>query len=168
RGGLVVSERHGRSRQVRLAGVHVARALEALAAIAPPRPATTLRQWHHGEALRVARSCYDHLAGQAGVALADGLVAREVLTLGDGAFAITPRGADRLNAFGLDIDAILGARRATARACIDWSERRPHVGGALGAALLDELLRRRWLARTTGRVLHVTPSGEAGLRDWLA
>jgi DNA-binding transcriptional ArsR family regulator len=165
RGGLVLTERVGRRREVRLAGPEVGRALEALAAIAPPRPATTLRQWHHGEGLRAARSCYDHLAGQAGVALADGLVAADVLTLGDGGFAITPRGADRLGAFGLDVEAILGARRATARACIDWSERRPHIGGALGAALLDELLRRRWLARTTGRVLRVTPSGQAGLED---
>src|SRR4051794_40136352 len=117
RGGLVVCERVGRRREVRLAGPDVGRALEALAAIAPDRRPTTLRAWHHGEALRAARSCYDHLAGQAGVALADGLVAADVLTLGDGGFAITPDGASRLRAFGLDLDAILGARRATARAC---------------------------------------------------
>ena len=67
------------------------------------------------------------------------------------AFAITARGEDELAAFGLDVPAIHGARRATARACLDWSERRPHVAGALGAALLDELLRRRWLRRRTGR-----------------
>jgi DNA-binding transcriptional ArsR family regulator len=159
RGGLVVCERVGRRREVRLAGPDVGRALEALAAIAPDRKPTTLRAWHHGEALRAARSCYDHLAGQAGVALADGLVAADVLTLGDGGFAITPDGASRLRAFGLDLDAVLGARRATARACVDWSERRPHIGGALGAALLDELMRRGWLTRpeTKGRVLRVTP-----------
>jgi DNA-binding transcriptional ArsR family regulator len=174
-GGLVVSERVGRRREVRLTGPEVGRALEALAAIAPPRErARTLRAWRHGEALRAARSCYDHLAGQAGVALADGLVAQRLLALGDGGFAITAGGRARLAAFGLDVDAILGARRATARACVDWSERRPHVGGALGAALLDELLRRRWLARadahaggTRGRVLRVTPAGRAGLRDAL-
>ena len=159
RGGLVVCERVGRRREVRLAGPDVGRALEALAAIAPDRRPTTLRAWHHGEALRAARSCYDHLAGQAGVALADGLVEAKVLTLGDGGFAITPDGTQRLRAFGLDLDAVLGARRATARACVDWSERRPHIGGALGAALLDELLRRGWLTRpeAKGRVLRVTP-----------
>jgi len=158
-GGLVVCERVGRRREVRLAGPDVGRALEALAAIAPDRRPTTLRAWHHGEALRAARSCYDHLAGQAGVALADGLVEAKVLTLGDGGFAITPDGTQRLRAFGLDLDAVLGARRATARACVDWSERRPHIGGALGAALLDELLRRGWLTRpeAKGRVLRVTP-----------
>jgi DNA-binding transcriptional ArsR family regulator len=169
RGGLVLSERVGRRREVRLAGPEVGRALEALAAIAPPKPPTTLRQWQHGAALRTARSCYDHLAGRTGVALADALVARRIVTPGDGAFAITPRGADRLADLGLDVEAILGARRATARACVDWSERRPHVGGALGAALLDELLRRRWLTRPVakGRVLRVTPSGRAGLAEAL-
>jgi DNA-binding transcriptional ArsR family regulator len=169
RGGLVVCERVGRRREVRLAGPEVGRALEALGALSPPRRPTTLRQWHHGEALRAARSCYDHLAGQAGVALADGLMAAKVVTLGDGAFQITSRGADRLSGLGLDVEAILGARRATARACIDWSERRPHVGGALGAALLHELLHRRWLTRpdSKGRVLRVSDEGRAGLREAL-
>jgi DNA-binding transcriptional ArsR family regulator len=162
-GGLVVSERRGRARHVRLAGTHVARALEALGAIAPPLRPSGLKQWQHGEALRAARSCYDHLAGVAGVALADALVDRGVLEPGDGGFAITGPGAERLAGFGLDVAAILGARRSTARACLDWSERRPHVGGALGAALLDELLRRRWLRRRPdGRALAVTPSGRAG------
>jgi hypothetical protein len=169
----VVTERVGRRREVRLAGPEVGRALEGLAAIAPPKHVTGLRAWHHGEALRAARSCYDHLAGQAGVALADGLVAGGTLELGDGAFALTDAGAGRLADFGLDVDAILGAKRATARACVDRSERRPHVGGALGAALLDALLHRRWVARapqatgaraTRGRVLHITDAGRAGLR----
>ena len=163
-GGLIVSVRDGRTRRVRLAGPEVARALEALAAIAPPARPRGLKEWQHGEALRGARSCYDHLAGVAGVALADALVARGVLEPGEGAFAITPRGEDELAAFGLDVPALHGARRATARACLDWSERRPHVAGALGAALLDELLRRRWLRRRTdGRALTLTAAGGDGL-----
>jgi DNA-binding transcriptional ArsR family regulator len=162
-GGLVVSERRGRARYVRLAGAHVARALEALGAIAPAKPVTGLRQWHHGEALRAARSCYDHLAGVAGVALADALVGRGVLEPGEGGFSITPPGDEWLGGFGLDVAAIYGARRATARACIDWSERRPHIAGALGAALLAELLDRQWLRRLDdGRVLTVTRAGRAG------
>src|SRR5215218_315610 len=164
RGGLVISERQGRSRHVRLAGLQVAQALEALAAIAPPKRATGLRAWQHGEALRAARSCYDHLAGVAGVALADALVARGVLKPGDGGFAITPTGEEELARFGLDVGAIRSARRATARACLDWSERRPHVAGALGAALLEELLERRWLRRRTdGRALTLTAAGTSGL-----
>src|SRR3954467_2730454 len=107
RGGLGGAVRVGGRREVRLAGPDVGRALEGLAAIAPPRKVTGLRAWHHGEALRAARSCYDHLAGQAGVALADGLVAREVLRLGDGAFALTDGGTRRLADFGVDVDAIL-------------------------------------------------------------
>jgi DNA-binding transcriptional ArsR family regulator len=173
-GGLVLSEKVGRRREIRLAGPEVGRALEALAEIAPAKKVTGLRAWHHGEALRNARSCYDHLAGRAGVALADGLVAERLLRLGDGAFTLTDRGGDRLARFGLDIETILGARRATARACVDWSERRPHIGGALGAALLDELRRRGWVARapaaggakaTRGRVLRVTDEGRAGLQE---
>ena len=149
---------------MRLAGPEVARALEALAAIAPPARPRGLKEWQHGEALRGARSCYDHLAGVAGVALAEALVARGVLEPGEGAFAITARGEEELAAFGLDVPAIHGARRATARACLDWSERRPHVAGALGAALLDELLRRRWLRRRTdGRALTLTAAGGDGL-----
>jgi DNA-binding transcriptional ArsR family regulator len=164
RGGLAISERRGRTRHVRLAGADVARALEALAAIAPPKRASGLRAWQHGEALRAARSCYDHLAGMAGVALADALVARRMLEPGPGGFAITPAGEEELARFGLDLAAIRGARRATARACVDWSERRPHVAGALGAALLGELLERRWLRRRTdGRALTVTPAGASGL-----
>ncbi len=164
RGGLVTSERSGRTRHVRLAGAEVARALEALAAIAPPQRPQGLRAWHHGEALRTARSCYDHLAGVAGVALADALVARELLEPGGAGFVLTARGGEELGAFGLDVPAVLGARRSTARACLDWSERRPHVGGALGAALLAELLRRRWLRRRPdGRALTVTRSGRTGM-----
>jgi DNA-binding transcriptional ArsR family regulator len=175
-GGLVVTERVGRRREVRLAGPEVGHALEGLAAIAPRKKVTGLRAWHHGEALRAARSCYDHLAGQAGVALADGLVDTGILRLGDGAFALTDRGTSRLADFGLDLDAVLGARRATARACVDWSERRPHVGGALGAALLDALLHRQWVVHaptssgakaTRGRVLRVTDAGRDGLRGEL-
>ena len=163
-GGLVASVRRGRERRVRIAGPEIARALEALAAIAPRARPRGLREWQHGEALRGARSCYDHLAGVAGVALADALVARGVLEPGEGAFAITDGGAEELAAFGLDVPSLHGARRATARACLDWSERRPHVAGALGAALLDELLRRRWLRRRTdGRALTLTPGGEDGL-----
>src|SRR5215207_3537859 len=166
RGGLVVSERRGRTRQVRLAGADVARAIEALAAIAPAKRATGLKAWQYGEALRAARSCYDHLAGVAGVALADALVARRVLEPGDGGFAITTAGEEALARFGIDVAQVRGARRATARACLDWSERRPHVAGALGAALLRELLERRWLRRRAeGRVLTLTPDGATGLES---
>jgi DNA-binding transcriptional ArsR family regulator len=163
-GGLVASERRGRARHVRLAGAHVARALEAPAAIAPPKRPSGLSAWKHGEALRAARSCYDHLAGAAGVALADALVQRGLLESGEGGFVITAPGEAELAGFGLDVGAILGARRATARACLDWSERRPHIGGALGAALLDELLRRRWLRRRCDRrALTITAPGRVGL-----
>jgi hypothetical protein len=136
------------------------------ALIAPPRRVDGLRAWRHGETLRAARSCYDHLAGAAGVALADALVARGVVEPADRGFAITPLGEQELAGFGLDVPAIVEARRAPARACLDWSARRPHVAGALGAALLEELLRRRWLRRLPGgRALAVTSAGRAGFES---
>jgi DNA-binding transcriptional ArsR family regulator len=163
-GGLVASVRQGRARYVRLASGDVAHALEALALIAPPKRANGLRAWRHGEDLRAARSCYDHLAGMAGVALADALVERRLLEPGDGAFAITRAGERELTGFGVDVEALRRARRSTARACVDWSERRPHVAGALGAALLAQLLDRRWLRRRNdGRALLLTPDGAKGL-----
>ena len=99
-GGLVASVRQGRARYVRLAGPDVARALEALAVIAPPKRASGLRAWRHGEDLRAARSCYDHLAGMAGVALADSLVRRGILEPGDGGFTITAPASERSRASG--------------------------------------------------------------------
>src|SRR4051812_28706810 len=120
-GGLVTVEQHGRHRYYRLAGHQVAEAVEALARIAPPAaaapPATTSRA---GE-LRAARSCYDHLAGVLGVALADALQRDGTLVRRDGAFSVTAAGEERLQALGLDLDALRGERRAFARACLDWS-----------------------------------------------
>ena len=124
-----------------------------------------LKAWQHGEALRAARSCYDHLAGVAGVALADALVDARLLEPGRRRLrADRTRARTRWARSGSTSRRILGARRATARACLDWSERRPHVGGALGAALFEELLRRRWLRRRPdGRALTVTGPGRTGL-----
>ena len=155
--GLVTVTSVGRRREAQLAGPHVAEALEALRRLAgdDPRP-IGLREVNGRAALREARSCYDHLAGRAGVALADDLVARGALTE---AFAVPDGAGDYYrDAFGIDIAALPG-RRPLVRACADWTERRPHVAGALGAALLDSMLSRGWLVRRPdGRALNVAPA----------
>src|SRR5690349_12206753 len=163
-GGLVTVERHGRHRYYRVASPEVAAAVEALARIAPPRRARGLRDATRAGVLREARTCYDHLAGVLGVALADALQRDGVLVREDGAFLVTAPGARRLADLGLDLDALRGERRAFARACLDWSERRDHVAGALGAALLSRLVELGWVERQeSSRAVRVTAAGERAL-----
>ena len=163
RAGLITITKRGRWREAELARPEVAEALEALSRLSTgeSRP-IGLRAVNGHQALREARSCYDHLAGRAGVALADDLLARGALGESDGAFFV-PHGAEvhYREAFGIDL-AALPARRPLVRACTDWTERRPHVAGALGAALLSSMLERGWLRRRPdGRALNVTAAGRA-------
>src|SRR4051794_6645401 len=161
--GLIVVRPVGRRREASLARPEVAEALEALGRLAPggARP-VGLRSVNGHAALREARSCYDHLAGRAGVALADALVARGALGAPDGGLVVRD-GAYFRDAFGIDVGA-LPPRRPLVRACMDWTERRPHVAGALGAALLSALLERDWVRRRPdGRALNVTARGREAL-----
>src|SRR3954452_22738185 len=143
--GLISVRAVGRRREASLARPEVAEALEALGRLAGESRPIGLRAVNGKAALREARSCYDHLAGRAGVALADSLVARGALSLHDGAFAIEDPGFFAAD-FGIDV-AALPLRRPVIRACADWTERRPHIAGALGAALLDTFLARGWVTR---------------------
>lgn len=158
-GGVLAVERTGRHRYFRLASGDVAHALEALSAIAAPATSRSLRQATIGEALAAARTCYDHLAGGIGVAVTDALVAEGALLDGDGAFALGPSAAEVLARVGVDL-ATLPPRRAAVRRCIDWSERRPHLAGALGAAICARAHEQRWVEPLPGsRALRVTAAG---------
>src|SRR5581483_6069557 len=162
---LVTVVVQGKHRYYRLAGREVARALEGLSVLAGsarPRfvPRTPSR-------LRAARTCYDHLAGNLGVALHDRLLALGWLSPPDrdGAYALTAKGAKALAALGLDVAAAQGLRRQFACACLDWSERRPHLGGALGAALLHVARKRKWVVPDLdSRALGVTGLGRCELQ----
>jgi DNA-binding transcriptional ArsR family regulator len=163
-GGLITQERAGRHRYFRLASLELAEALESLARVAPVRPASSFRESEATRALKHARTCYDHLAGELGVGIAEALVDRGVLTRTDEAFTITRKGSDWFTALGVDLDALAGSRRSFARACIDWSERRPHLAGALGAALADVFFARKWIRRLPGgRAVAVTLDGHTWL-----
>jgi DNA-binding transcriptional ArsR family regulator len=163
-GGLVAIETRGRRREARIARPEVADAVEALARLAEPARPIGLRAVQRATAMRRARSCYDHLAGVLGVGLADALVERGALVARDGAFALGEGAATELAPLGVDLGALRAGRRPLVRACADWTERRPHVAGAVGAALLDSLIARGWLARRPDvRALRVTPAGESGL-----
>jgi DNA-binding transcriptional ArsR family regulator len=165
--GLVVVEPDGRRRAFRLAGPEVARALEALAVISPQRPPRTLRRATRLEAERTARTCYDHLAGRLGVAVCDALLdANAIAPDGERAYTLGA-GAERAFA-ALGVTLPPASRRTYARPCLDWSERRPHLAGALGAAVADTLLEREWVTRLPRtRALRVTEAGRDGLRDAL-
>ena len=160
-GGLIAAESRGRRRYFRLRGPEVAEALEALARIAPPEPVRSLRQATRVEALRSARTCYDHLAGWLGTALMDALLERGVVADEH----VTDRGVETLANLGVDLDSIPG-RRPLFRSCLDWSERRPHAAGKLGAALAARSFELGWVERLDcTRAVRVTPAGETGFAD---
>jgi DNA-binding transcriptional ArsR family regulator len=162
-GGLLAGERRGRHRYFRLADPAVAHALEALSTIAPARAVRSLRDASVGEAIRHARTCYDHLAGRLGVELTAALE-REGVLVYDGETFELDRSA-RLTRLGIDVDSLARRRRPLVRACLDWSERRRHVAGSVGAALADRLFELGWLKRRPGnRSLEITPFGLEQLR----
>ena len=163
-GGLLLSRRTGRHRFFRLASSDVAHALEVLAAIARPRPIVALSQTTTLQRLREARSCYDHLAGQLGVAVTDRLIERRAIAPAGGNFALTRRGETFLRDVGVAVDPARERRRTFARSCMDWTERRPHLAGSLGAAVLERFLTAGWLTRNPhDRALRITAEGRAEL-----
>ncbi len=154
---LLIGEKQGRHRYFRLSGPDVAQVLEALMGLAQRTGAVRVRTGPTDEALRAARVCYDHLAGERGVAMLGSFRRRDFIT-GDEDLRLTPTGRRFFVDFGIDMGALERSRRPVCRACLDWSERRSHLGGALGAAILSEVLERDW-ARREGRTLAFTRQG---------
>ena len=162
---LVKVLEQGKCRYYSLHGVDVGAALESLSVLAgASRPAFTPST---PGPLRFARTCYDHMAGAAGVALHDRFTALRWITLDNArnkaredAYTLTPEGNSALASLGIDVDATRNLRRRFAYACLDWSERRPHLGGALGAAVLHVALKKRWVTpQLDSRILTVTATG---------
>jgi len=167
-GGMVAVTRQGRHRYYSLAGHEIATVLEAISEISPVKPVRSLRQSREADALAQARTCYDHLAGRAGVALLDALLRHRILT-GSGtgknaAYQVTADGADTLKEFGLNLAELGQSRRRFAGACLDWTQRRPHLNGALGAAVTARLLELGWIEYgPSKRAVKVTGQGRDGL-----
>ncbi|MFR9792036.1 ArsR/SmtB family transcription factor [Streptomyces sp. MB22_4] len=164
-GGLLAEERQGRHRYVRLADARVATLVEDLAAHVPPaagrRAVRTLREAGVESAMARGRTCYDHLAGRLGIALTDALISRGLLRQDTG-FALTDAGVDWFATTGIPLAS--AGRRPLARACLDWTERRPHLAGVAGAALCRHALDAGWCERIgSERAVRVTPPGKRAL-----
>ncbi len=184
-GGLLRVRQEGRHRYYELASHDVAHALEALARLAPRRPVRSLRADSRARALRMARSCYDHLAGHLGVALMGSLLRQDAVRGGDGLHHPDRARRDRLSARGKDIEyrltdsglalldrlgvVVPAGRRPLVGYCVDWTEQRHHLAGTAGAALLATFEDREWVRRRGGkaaRALTVTDAGRRGFAEY--
>ncbi|MFB7517057.1 ArsR/SmtB family transcription factor [Streptomyces sp. NPDC056144] len=167
-GGVLTEERQGRHRYVRLADPGVAHLVEDLAARsepATPAPPRSLRAANAGAAMARGRTCYDHLAGRLGIAVTEAMTARGLLRQDTG-FALTDRGLGWFEDLGIAV--VPKGRRPLARACLDWTERRPHLAGVAGAALCAHVLEAGWCVRIgSERAVKVTAEGERALRETL-
>jgi DNA-binding transcriptional ArsR family regulator len=164
RGGLLDVAQQGRHRYFRIADPAIAHMLEDVMEVSTRAPPRYRPRSKEDEALRVARTCYDHLAGQVGVAIADALCAQGHVVLAAEAAQVTEKGRAFLRTFGANTDDLSG-RRLLCRVCVDWTERRPHFAGRVGAAIALRCYDLGWLRRSRGtRALTLTPAGRAGLR----
>jgi DNA-binding transcriptional ArsR family regulator len=164
--GLISGERRGRHRYFRLTGRDVVDVIEAMMGLARRTGAVRFRPGPRDPALRKARICYDHLAGEVGVRLFESLREREHLRASSDGLAVTLEGQAVFASIGIDVSGLLMRRRPLARPCLDWSERRDHLAGSLGAALLDRSLALGWARRAeSSRAVSITPPGERALRD---
>ena len=168
-GGLLVVEAQGRHRYYRLAGSHVALAIETLAAISPVEMGRRKPPSREAQSLQFARCCYDHLAGRIGVAVTNALQERGFLiAVAQKQFDVTPAGVEWFGGMGLDVAQLKPGRRGLARQCLDWTEREHHLAGPLGAQLMNLLCANDGLRRSkSSRAIQITPKGWAGLKAQL-
>jgi DNA-binding transcriptional ArsR family regulator len=163
---LLAVAKQGRHRYYRMATPLVGRMIESIMAVAANAPARYRPPGRFDAALRFARTCYDHFAGQLGVGLADGLCTHGHVVLSEDGGEVTETGVIFLSRFGLDFDALRRRRRVYCRPCLDWTERRPHLAGAVGAGLAARCFDLGWVKRRRdSRALTITELGRDGFRD---
>ncbi len=166
-GAKLLSVTHqGRHKYFRLADEDVAQLLESLMGVAQRAGVSRVRVGPREPALRKARVCYDHLAGELGVLVFDSLKQRRLLRLRDDTPALTPRGRLFFQTFGIEVEPLAHQRRPLCRLCLDWSMRRYHLAGTLGKSVLERCLDLGWARRTQGTRVVTFPSlGEKALRE---
>ncbi|WP_288584766.1 MULTISPECIES: ArsR/SmtB family transcription factor [Lysinibacillus] len=165
-GKLIKVEKQGRHRYFQLAGEDIAQFLESFLAISPPPEVRSLKQSSQIKLLQDARTCYDHLAGKLGVQLTESMLKAGYLTLEGKQFVLTDEGILFFTTFGIDLTALKRKRRSFSHACLDWSERRYHLAGALGCELLNQFFNLGWLLRVPSiRAIKVTEKGKTGFKE---
>lgn len=166
--GLLVMEPQGRHRYYRVTDEDVAHAIESLMGLAHAKGGRRTRTGPRDPALRRARSCYSHLAGELGVILFNGLARRRWIELAEDGVGVSAAGRRAFADFGVNLDALAAQRRPLCRPCLDWSERRHHLAGSLGVALLTRITELKWARREkASRIVRFTPQGEKALLNWL-
>jgi DNA-binding transcriptional ArsR family regulator len=165
-GGLLTVQQTGRHRYYQLKNAEVAHLLEALAVVAPAPRVKSQGESEDLKALHLARTCYDHLAGKLGVAVTQSLLDQAFIQLDEADYQVTAEGSKWLTAWDIDESQLHKGRRKFACTCLDWSERRYHVAGALGASVTAKFFEKGWVARITGtRAIRITDSGRKGLKE---
>ena len=168
-GALIVREIQGRHHYFRLNGADVAATLEALMGIAAKSTGVRVRTGPKDLALRKARRCYDHLAGEIGVFIYQQMLSKDWLKNSENTVLLSSAGAEAMALFGIDIDVVQCARRPLVKPCLDWSMRKPHLAGGLGKAVFERMAALKWLkADGTSRVVTFNTQGEKALHHWVA
>jgi DNA-binding transcriptional ArsR family regulator len=163
---LLSMTKQGRHCYFRLGSPQVARMIEGIMVVAADGPQRYRPRWNGGEQLRTARTCYDHIAGRLGVALTDALIRHEYIILSEDGGVFTRAGEKHLLDFGVRLEDLRPGRRTFCRPCLDWSERRPHLAGALGTALAERCFELGWIARLRySRALKISAKGETGFSE---
>lgn len=164
---IVICENNGRFRYFQLANQEVAHTLEILMAISPPPQIRSLKQSSQLKKLEKARTCYDHLAGRISVKLTNAMQSLEYIERKDKNFIIAPKGEIFFKDLGIDLLALSKKRRSFSHACLDWSERTHHLGGALGNALFERYLELKWIeSKANSREIIITRLGEEGFKNY--
>ena len=163
---LLAMTKQGRHSYFRLGSPQVARMIEGIMVVAADAPQRYRPRWSGGDQLRTARTCYDHIAGRLGVGLTDALTRQEHIVLSEDGGMVTRAGEKYLVDFGVQLEDLRRGRRAFCRPCIDWSERRPHLAGALGTALAERCFELGWITRIRdSRALKISAKGEKGFSE---
>jgi DNA-binding transcriptional ArsR family regulator len=164
--GLLSVETQGRHRYYKFSRQEVAYAIEAMANLIPSHLSKTNESIENNSAIKYCRTCYDHLAGKVGVLITDGLLEKRFIIHTKNIFEVSAKGLKWFTNLGIKIDELKQQRRAFARPCLDWSERRNHIAGSLGASLLDKMLSDDWIRKIKNtRATIVTAKGQKGIYD---
>lgn len=166
-GNLVRVEKHGRHRYFRLASTEVAKAIETLTVLAPPARINSLKSSSRAEKIKIARTCYDHLAGKLGVSITEAFLEKGYLMEDQDDFLVTDKGKEFFYRLEVDTDVLQKNRRHFARKCLDWSERRYHLAGSLGKAVMVRFFDLGWIEKLPDRAVKITDRGKEGLYETL-